>query len=128
MDFFPAMDHRSDGWLSWTWAVRVARELPDELEGLAHDIQACVFNSLVDAFAAIGDLRRDPIRVKCRRTAPDRLDVTIEVQSQHPDWRMGATFGALQGIDRRLHITHLQDLPRSQIQPWYLAEEVQASG
>jgi hypothetical protein len=122
------MDKQLDGWLSWTWAVRVERMPSAPYEQVARDVEGAVFDGLVRAFVDRGDPRHDQIRVSCTPVGADRLDVTIEVRSEHPDWRVGATCGVLQEIDRRFQITYVQDVPRSQVRPWYLAPASVGSG
>ena len=128
MEFFPPIDVGPDGFRSQTWDVRVASEVPADVDTLGSEVQAVVFEGLVDAFAAHGVQRREPVRVSCRTTDMNRLAVVVEVKSDHPDWQMGAIAATLQEIDRRLQTTHLQDRPRAQIPPWYLSPSSAASG
>ena len=128
MEFFPPVNVGPDGFRSQTWDVRVTSEVPADLDTLGSEVQAVVFAGLVDAFAAQGDPRQEPVRVSCRATGVTRLAVVVEVKSEHPDWQMGAIAATLQEIDRRLHTTHLQDRPRAQIAPWYLSPSIAVSG
>jgi hypothetical protein len=49
MEVFPPMDKQLDGWLSWTWAVRVERMPSAPYEQVARDVEGAVFDGLVRA-------------------------------------------------------------------------------
>jgi hypothetical protein len=117
----PPIEQKPDGWYSQRWNVRVAVLPPDDLAGVSSELEAAARSSIQSSWVALGEQRSDPLRVTCRRSAPASLDLLVEVRSEQPDLRMGVVLATIQEIDRLFIVTHLEDVPRQDLRPWYLA-------
>ena len=121
-DTFPPIERNEDGWYRQCWDVGVCSLLPANLEALSAELQEAAVAKVALAWEERGEDRRDPIRVTCRAGGPSRIELVVEVKSEHPDWRLGAIYGTIQEVDRRLGLVDLQGLPRGHVRPWYLAK------
>ena len=117
----PPIEQKADGWCAQRWQVRIGSPVLDEPDELSRQIEGAAIAALRSDFRTRGEERNDPIRVTCHPYAGSSLNVVVEVRSEHPDWRLGAFLATIQAIDQRFGVTHLEDVPRQDLRPWFLA-------
>ena len=122
MDAFPEIERTENGWYSQRWEVHISRPLPSDLDRLGQELGASARATLLEATLDWRETQSDPIEFRCSVLAAGAFQIVVAVRSEHPNWRMGASLGTLQEIDRRFHLTHVQRKPREQLPPWYLAQ------